>query len=114
MGVNKIVAITHIGYDDNPAVDNDLNLAAQVEGIDVIVGGHSHTQLDKPVVVDADGTPTIIVQAYQYNEFLGTLDVEFDNNGVVVKHAGQLIKIADKAEDAEAAQILTQYSSKSR
>ncbi len=112
MGVNKIVAITHIGYDDNPAVDNDLNLAAQVEGIDVIVGGHSHTQLDEPVVVDADGTPTIIVQAYQYNEYLGTLDVEFDHNGVVVKHAGQLIKIADKAADAEAAQILTQYSSK--
>lgn len=112
MGVNKIVAITHIGYDDNPAVDNDLNLAAQVEGIDVIVGGHSHTQLDQPVVVDANGTPTIIVQAYQYNDFLGTLDVEFDHNGVVVKHAGQLIKIADKAEDAEAKQLLTQYSSK--
>ena len=112
MGVNKIVAITHIGYDDNPAVDNDLTLATQVEGIDVIVGGHSHTQLNQPVVVDANGTPTIIVQAYQYNEYLGTLDVEFDRNGVVVKHEGQLIKIADKAADAEAAQILTQYSSK--
>ena len=31
------------------AVDNDLTLAAQVDGIDVIVGGHSHTQLDEPV-----------------------------------------------------------------
>ena len=112
MGVNKIVAITHIGYDDSPAVDNDLNLATQVEGIDVIVGGHSHTQLNQPVVVDANGTPTIIVQAYQYNEYLGTLDVQFDHNGVVVKHAGQLIKIADKAEDPQAKQILTQYSSK--
>lgn len=112
MGVNKIVAITHIGYDDNPAVDNDLNLAAQVEGIDVIVGGHSHTQLATPVVVDPNGTPTIIVQAYQYNDFLGTLDVEFDHNGVIVKHAGQLIKIADKVEDVEAANMLTQYASK--
>ena len=53
-GVNKIVAVTHIGYDDNPAYDNDLVLAANVTGIDVIVGGHSHTQLDKPVVVDKD------------------------------------------------------------
>lgn len=78
MGVNKIVAITHIGYDDNPAIDNDLNLASMVEGIDVIVGGHSHTQLAQPIVVDENGTPTIIVQAYQYNEYLGTLDVEFD------------------------------------
>lgn len=112
MGVNKIVALTHVGYDDNPAFDNDLNLAAQVEGIDVIVGGHSHTQLATPVVVDADGTPTIIVQAYQYNEYLGTLDVEFDDNGVVVRHDGQLIKIGDKVEDEEAAAMLTQYSSK--
>ncbi|MFH7428891.1 hypothetical protein RA281_29010, partial [Pseudomonas syringae pv. tagetis] len=50
-GVDKIIALTHIGYDDNPAVDNDLTIAASVKGIDLIVGGHSHTQLDKPVVV---------------------------------------------------------------
>lgn len=112
MGVNKIVALTHIGFDDNPNVDNDLTLAEKVEGIDVIVGGHSHTQLAIPVVVDADGTPTVIVQAYQYNEYLGTLDVEFDDKGVVVKHAGELIRIADKDEDEAAATMLTQYSSK--
>ena len=51
-GVDKIIALTHLGYDDNPAVDNDLILAATVDGIDVIVGGHSHTQLNEPVVVD--------------------------------------------------------------
>ena len=81
--------MTHIGYDDNPAVDNDLILAATVDGIDVIVGGHSHTQLNEPVVVDKDEAgatkdPTVIVQAYQYNEFLGTVDVEFDENGVII------------------------------
>lgn len=116
MGINKIVAVTHIGYDDNPNVDNDLNLAAQVDGIDVIVGGHSHTQLNAPVVVEADETgaakdPTVIVQAGQYNNYLGTLDVQFDEAGKVVGHAGQLIKIADKAEDPEAAVLLEKYSS---
>ena len=49
---------------------------------------------------------TIIVQAYQYSDNLGTLDVEFDKNGVVIAHAGKLIKTADKAEDPEAAEIL--------
>lgn len=116
MGINKIVAVTHIGYDDNPNVDNDLNLAAQVDGIDVIVGGHSHTQLNAPVVVAADETgaakdPTVIVQAGQYNNYLGTLDVQFDEAGKVVGHAGQLIKVADKAEDPEAAVLLEKYSS---
>ena len=41
---------------------------------------------------------------------LGTLDVEFDENGVVIGQAGELIKIADKKEDAEVAKVLKGYS----
>lgn len=117
MGVNKIVALTHIGFDDNAAMDNDQELAANVAGIDVIVGGHSHTQLDKPVVIDKDGNgkakdKTIIVQAYQYSDYLGTLDVEFDENGVVIGHAGELIATVDKEEDVEAKEMLKKYADK--
>ena len=70
--------------------------AEKVDGIDVIVGGHSHTQLDQPVVVDEDEDgaakdPTVIVQAYQ-ERLLGTVDVKFDENGVVVGQIGELIK----------------------
>ncbi|WP_338751886.1 5'-nucleotidase C-terminal domain-containing protein [Bacillus sp. FJAT-52991] len=117
MGVNKIVAVSHIGYDDNEAVDNDLTLATQVDGIDVIVGGHSHTKLSEPTVVNKDETgkakdPTVIVQADQYNKFLGTLDVEFDKNGKVVGQAGQLIEIKDQKEDEEAKAVLAPYTAK--
>lgn len=109
MGVDKIIAITHIGYDDNAAVDNDLLLAAEVEGIDVIVGGHTHTALNKPVIVSKDKTPTIIVQTGANNNNLGVLDVEFDSKGVVVKHGGQLIAIGSQVEDADAKSILAKY-----
>ncbi|MFD9628212.1 bifunctional metallophosphatase/5'-nucleotidase [Peribacillus muralis] len=117
MGVNKIVAISHIGFDDNAEYDNDLTLAANVKGIDVIVGGHSHTQLNAPVVIDKDATgntkePTVIVQGYQYSDFLGTVDVNFDKDGKIVGQAGQLIKLADKQDDVEAAKELETYSSK--
>lgn len=108
-GVNKIIALTHIGYDDNAAVDNDLTLAKEVEGIDVIVGGHTHTELKAPVVVTDNQTPTVIVQAKANNEFLGTLDVEFDKNGVVVKHEGKLISVGSLAEDAEAKSVLAKF-----
>jgi len=116
-GVNKIVAVTHIGYDDNAEYDNDLELAANVAGIDVIVGGHSHTELEEPVVItkDVNGKvkdPTVIVQAYQYNDSLGTLDVEFDRNGKVIGQAGELISVSDKADDPEAAEMLKKYSDK--
>ena len=116
-GVNKIVALTHIGYDDNPAVDNDLSLAKYVDGIDVIVGGHSHTQLDKPVIVDKDKKgvikdKTVIVQAYQYNSYLGTLDVTFDAKGKVVTANGELIEIGKQVEDTKAVAVLKQYKDK--
>ncbi|MGG0666894.1 5'-nucleotidase C-terminal domain-containing protein [Viridibacillus arvi] len=114
-GVDKIIALTHIGYDDNAKIDNDLTLASTVKGIDVIVGGHSHTQLDEPVVIDQDNNnktkdPTVIVQAYQYSDFLGTVDVEFDSKGKVITTNGELIKLSSLADDAEAANILKKYS----
>lgn len=112
-GVNKIVAISHIGYNDSLDWDNDLALAAAVEGIDVIVGGHTHTPLMAPVLETTGTEPTVIVQAQEYNKYLGTLDVTFNAAGVITSHNGSLIEIDRKvnnayvfAEDPEAAQIL--------
>lgn len=103
--VNKIVALTHIGYDDNAAVDNDRTLAVEVDGIDVIVGGHTHTKLLPPVQVE----DTVIVQANEYNKFLGQLDVTFDEAGNVTNFVGEHHEVALAEEDAEAAEILAPF-----
>ncbi|OCA88952.1 5'-nucleotidase C-terminal domain-containing protein [Pseudobacillus wudalianchiensis] len=116
-GVNKIIALTHIGFKDGGG-DNDVTLAKEVEGIDIIVGGHSHDLLKEPVLDTTGKEPTVIVQANEYNKYLGTLDVKFDKNGKVIGHAGKLIEIDAKGEDGtyileddpEAAEILaTEY-----
>lgn len=60
-------------------------------------------------MVTDNQTPTVIVQAKANNEFLGTLDVEFDKNGVVVKNEGKLIPIGSLAEDAEAKSVLAKF-----
>ncbi len=114
-GVNKIVALTHIGFDDNEAIDNDKLLARNVDGIDVIVGGHSHTKLEKPVVVDktvvpGKTEPTIIAQAYQYGDFLGNLDLTFDYKGKLTEYNGSLIDVSTAKEDVRAAEILKPYA----
>ncbi|WP_110113423.1 5'-nucleotidase C-terminal domain-containing protein [Bacillus sp. CGMCC 1.16541] len=96
-GINKIVALTHIGFQDGGG-DNDVTLAKEVAGIDVIVGAHSHDLLDKPYVSSTREEPTVIVQANEYGKYLGVLDVEFDDHGKVVKHDGKLIDI-DKKEN---------------
>jgi 5'-nucleotidase / UDP-sugar diphosphatase len=96
MGINKIVALTHIGYTP------DLALAAAVSGIDVIVGGHSHTPLgpmpgaqgDYPTVVNSPaGEPVLVVTAWEWGKVLGRLDVTFDAMGVVESYNGAPILI---------------------
>ncbi|KPN95352.1 5'-nucleotidase C-terminal domain-containing protein [Lysinibacillus sp. ZYM-1] len=117
MGVNKIIALTHIGYNDNPKVDNDILLAKNVPGIDVIVGGHDHTKLDEPFVVKTNTVgeakdATLIVQANEYVKYLGTLDVTFDGNGVVTEYGGELIDLGKVAEDAALVKLLEPFKAK--
>lgn len=90
-GINKIILMTHYQY------RNDLELAAALDGVDVIVGGDSHTLLGDVFtsyglnaggpyptqVVDRSGNPVCIVQAWQYASVVGELNVEFDADGVV-------------------------------
>ncbi len=67
-GARVVVLLTHLG------VDADKSLAASVDGIDVIVGGHSHTALIDPVRVGH----TIIVQAGHNGLYLGVLELILD------------------------------------
>ncbi|WP_413306987.1 cell wall-binding repeat-containing protein [Bacillus sp. 1P10SD] len=111
-GVDKIIALTHLGYDDSLEWDNDQELAKQVEGIDVIVGGHTHSKLTGPVFDETGEEPTVIVQANEYNKFLGTLDVTFDADGKVIipETAGKLLDISKYTEDPNVLEILnTKY-----
>lgn len=102
-GINKIIALTHIGY------GFDEILADEVEGIDIIVGGHSHTLLGEPVVKHAEDEPTIIVQTGEYGANLGVIDAIFDGDGVLTTWEGKLLSVAGYAEDAAAKEKLLVY-----
>ena len=73
LGVDVIIALTHLGY------DRDLDLARSVRGIDVVVGGHSHTLLDEypTVTTSASGEPVLVVTAHEWGKRLGRLGVVF-------------------------------------
>ncbi|WP_053781662.1 S-layer homology domain-containing protein [Paenibacillus xylanivorans] len=111
-GINKIIALTHLGYSE------DLKLAEAVEGIDIVVGGHSHTILNKPVVVETHTDPTLVVQTGEYDVSLGQLDVTFDEAGVLKTWNGKLLNLDAKdtsgqyvyADDKEAAKKLESYA----
>ena len=91
-GADIVIALTHVG------LDRDKELAAAVDGIDVIVGGHSHSLLSNsdpkaagpyPVVEKSpSGRPVLIVQAEAWGKYLGELSVDFDAKGVPTAWSG--------------------------
>lgn len=96
-GVNKIILLTHQGY------KYDKEMAAKLNGVDVIVGGDSHTFLgdfgafvssegDYPTMATSkDSKKVCIVQAGQYAKVLGNLDVKFDKDGNIESCSGSPI-----------------------
>lgn len=76
-GVDVIIALTHIG------IEVDKNLASKVDGIDVIVGGHSHILVTEPVIIKTPGGgETIIVQDGSRATYLGELQLAVDRKGI--------------------------------
>jgi len=95
-GVNHIVAITHCG------TDFDQQISQGIPQIDVIIGGHSHTRLDKAIFVEHDdSSKTIIVQTGSYGRALGRLDVTFEKDGRLdcAETKYRLINITDKIQE---------------
>lgn len=98
-GVNKIVMVSHIG------VDRDVKVAKEVNGVDLIVGGHSHTRLGDftnlglgyghaevsyaEIFTNKDGKgKTCVVQAGQYAEAVGQIDVSLSEQGELLACEG--------------------------
>lgn len=101
-GVNKIVVLSHSGF------EADKRIAAETTGVDVIVGGHTNTLLSNTQEGAVDVYPvmvgdTAIVQAYAYGKFLGELNVTFDDAGNIVSATGEpLLMDASVAQDEAA------------
>jgi len=83
-GINKIILISHSGY------KNDKKLAEQTDGIDVILGGHSHNMVTDVkegvnLFYSKTGEPVVITQAGKDGECIGVLNLEFTPQGVITK-----------------------------
>ncbi|RVV98449.1 multifunctional 2',3'-cyclic-nucleotide 2'-phosphodiesterase/5'-nucleotidase/3'-nucleotidase [Mesobaculum littorinae] len=101
-GVNKIILLTHVGF---PA---DKRLAEELTGVDLIVGGHSHTLLSNDDEDAAGAYPTEvngvpILTAYAYGKYLGEAQLTFDDAGELTEISGDPILLdASVAEDEDA------------
>ncbi|MCA0278315.1 MAG: 5'-nucleotidase C-terminal domain-containing protein [Proteobacteria bacterium] len=105
-GVNKIIALTHVGY------PRDKEMIAKIPGVDVVVGGHSHSLLSNtdakaegpyPTMIDnPEGYKVPVTQAASYSKYLGEFTVTFDDNGVVKEAKGDPIYLDNSIKPDEA------------
>ncbi len=96
-GVNIIIALTHLG------LNQDIALAERVDGVDIIVGGHTHSLLSNsapeadgpyPIVRTApSGQPVLVVSAAHAGAYLGQLIARFDAQGAPVSWTGGPIRL---------------------
>lgn len=112
MGINKIIALGHSG------ITKDMEIAAKVRGVDVVIGGHTDTFLytgeppadevplgPYPLEVTPDDDPegkVLVVSDFAFGKYLGRLDVKFDDDGRVIDWGGNPILLDGSiAEDPE-------------
>ncbi|MDO5613847.1 MAG: bifunctional metallophosphatase/5'-nucleotidase [Paracoccus sp. (in: a-proteobacteria)] len=104
-GVTKIIGLTHSGY------LRDQEFAAQVPGLDAVIGGHSHTLLgdmenaDGPyptMIAGADGREVPVATAYAYSKYLGHLTLTFDDGGHLTSASGQPILLDNSIPEDQA------------
>ena len=112
-GVKHIVAVTHLGLPE------DRELARSVNGVDVIVGGHTHSWLGPepsdgpyPVVEHSpDGSPVLVVTAGRGARYLGELTVNFDARGVPAAWSGSAVELtSDMPVDPAVQKLIDHYA----
>ena len=100
-----VILLSHCG------ADKDIETAKKIQGIDVIVGGHSHTFMKKAYLCQNSGHKTLVVQAGEFGVKLGRLDIDFDDKGIK-SYEYKLLPLDNKiVEDKKIAKKITKLNS---
>ncbi|MBA4154602.1 bifunctional UDP-sugar hydrolase/5'-nucleotidase [Flavobacterium sp.] len=89
-----IICLSHLGYayKDEPSKISDVKLASLTRDIDLIIGGHTHTFLDKPTIhKNLDGKDVLVNQVGCYGINLGRIDFYFDSDSTVISQGKSII-----------------------
>ena len=96
-----LIVLSHLGF------EKDKEIASRLPEIDVIIGGHSHTVLVKPVVENG----VIICQAGGFGEYVGEVVLDFDlEKKQIADFQGKLVSAKDYAASPQIMKLIRSYS----
>ncbi|UJH91181.1 metallophosphatase [Antarcticibacterium sp. 1MA-6-2] len=79
-----VICLSHLGFDYKSGAISDVKLAQKTKGIDLIIGGHTHTFLEKPEVLqNLEGKQVIVNQVGCYGLYLGRIDFYLDSDKMI-------------------------------
>lgn len=119
-GIDKIFLVSHVG------LGGERDLARNVKGLDLIVGGHSHTLLGSgafptgfpnpagpyPIVVEnASGSKCLIVSSWEWGKVFGRIKVDFDGHGRIERWSDNAPIVVDESipEDSDVASMIAAF-----
>jgi 5'-nucleotidase len=95
---NLVICLSHLGYKYEGSKVSDLKIAEEVQGIDLIIGGHTHTFLDKPFEVKYNNTDIALVNQVGWAGLnLGRIDYIFSRKLKKISHSSALLEISEKS-----------------
>ncbi len=99
--IDLLVVISH------SEIENDKKLAASIAELDIVIGGHTHSKIMKPILIkhnekagnyDNGLGGTLFTEGYEWGHYLGRVDFIFDDNKKIKSWDGELLEVKQEHE----------------
>lgn len=106
-GINRIIMLSHVGH------EVDKEIVQKLDGVDVVIGGHSHTVVEgvkegQNLLTSKSGEPVLVTQAGENGKYYGIASVKFDDKGVIQDVSNEL----HKSENLEKSPVIEYVKNK--
>lgn len=80
-GCDLVICLSHLGFEyENKSINSDRKLAAETQNIDIILGGHTHTFFDKPLVLKNSKNKDVLINQVGWGGvYLGRIDIDVES-----------------------------------
>lgn len=80
-GCDLVICLSHLGFEyENKSINSDRKFAAETQNIDIILGGHTHTFFDKPLVLKNSKNKEVLINQVGWGGvYLGRIDIDVES-----------------------------------